>query len=220
MGWLDLAGVGLVFAIFLGNWIDLGQPQQAEVVSPALLLSQLILQLGFCGIVVGVLYRRVDFVKFWGLRPERYWWVIGVTFTGFVVYYMALELLWMAGFEGWTAEVFPRFSSSPAEGAPSVTIAYWMTWGVVTVVGAPLMEEFVFRGYLYPVLKRMGGLWLGALTVSLFFAAAHLEGSHLLGRFILSLILITAYELTGSLWAPLGLHFLNNLYVFLSNFIE
>ena len=220
LGLIDLAGIGLIFAIYLGDWIDLGRPRVIERAGTSFLLTQLLFQLSFAGVVMGVLYHRVDFVKFWGLKPVRYWWAIGVTFTGFVAYFLFLELLWMVGFVAWADHVFWRIPGLPAGGASSVGVSDVLILGVMTVVLAPVVEEIVFRGYLYPVLKRMGGVWLAAATVSLFFAAAHLEGAYLAGRFFLSLILIASYEWTGSLWTPIGIHFLNNLYVFSNNFSE
>ena len=220
LGWIDLAGVGLVFAIFLCNWIDLGQVHSEKSLSYGLMLSQFVLQMGFVGVVIGVLYHRASIEGLWGLRPGRYWWITGASFVGLLFYFVALELLWAIGFEDWTGRVFQRLPGEASGRGLEPTVTYWALWALITVVGAPLMEEVVFRGYLYPVLKRMGGIWLAALTVSLFFAAAHLEGSHLLGRFLLGLILIAAFELTGSLWAPLGIHVLNNLYVFIGNFVE
>lgn len=219
LGWIDLAGVGLVFAIYLGNWIDGGQARETEWVTANLLWSQLLLQFGFVGVVFGVLFRRVNLVDFWGLAPSRAWWVMGVAFLGFVVYSLFLEGMWAIGFEDWAKKTFQRVLP-PQEHLEPEPIFPWGLWAIVTVVGAPLIEEVVFRGYLYPVLKRMGGLWLAALTVSLFFAAAHLEGAHLLSRFFLSLLLIAAYEVTGSLWAPFGIHFLNNAFVFSGSFWE
>ena len=220
LGWIDMAGVGLIFAIYLGNWIDQGHIQSPEALTYKVLYLQLFLQLAFVGVVLAVLYRRVDLVAFWGLRPGRYWWVMGVTSVGLLVYFISLDGLWIFGFEDWAKEAFSRVMAPPAEGGLKADWHFWVLWGLITVVAAPVMEEVVFRGYLYPVLKRMGGAWLAALTVSLFFAAAHLEGSYLPGRFILSLILILSYELTGSLWAPLGIHLLNNAFVFSGNFVN
>ena len=220
LGWIDMAGVGLIFAIFLGNWIDQGRIRSPEALTYGVLVSQLLLQLAFVGVVLGVLYQRVNLVPFWGLRPGRYWWLMGVTFVGFVLYYSALDGLWVFGFDEWAEDAFARIPYPPVEGGVATDWRFWTLWGLITVVVAPLMEEVVFRGYLYPVLKRMGGAWLAALTVSLFFAAAHLEGSYLPGRFVLSLILIASYELTGSLWAPLGIHLLNNAFVFSGNFMD
>lgn len=219
LGWLDLSAVGLIFAVYLGNWIDHGRIRDPEAISNGLLVSQLILQLGFIGVVLGMLYWRENLASFWGLRPGRYWWVIGVTFAGYVAYTVLLEFLWLMGFQDWTDWAFAQKSWPAPEGEPP-TLLFWVLWGLITVIVAPLSEEVVFRGYLYPVLKRMGGAWLAAVAISLFFAAAHLEGSFLLARFALSLILILAYELTGSLWAPIGIHFLNNGYVFVGNFVD
>ena len=87
LGWIDMAGVGLVFAIYLGNWIDQGRVRSPEALTYGVLFSQLILQVAFVGVVLGVLYRRVNLVAFWGLRPGRYWWVIGVTSVGLLIYF-------------------------------------------------------------------------------------------------------------------------------------
>lgn len=212
---IDLAVVGLVFAVYLGNWIDAAYEREPEVITFQFLLSQIVLQFAFVGVVVGVLFKRVRFVEQWGLRPGRRFWVVALILAGFIFYSVILEALWAVGFEDWAGEVFLRLERPPAM---TDTHWYWPLLGFAVVFGAPLAEEVVFRGYLYPVLKQWGGVWLAAIAVSLFFSAAHLDGAQLLPRFILSLILIGTYEVSGSLWVPLGIHYLNNAYAFSGNF--
>lgn len=60
LGWVDMAGVGLVFAIYLGNWINQGRIQDPEALTNGLMVSQLVLQMGFVGVILGVLYGRVN----------------------------------------------------------------------------------------------------------------------------------------------------------------
>jgi membrane protease YdiL (CAAX protease family) len=49
-----------------------------------------------------------------------------------------------------------------------------LTIFVAAVVVAPLVEEFLFRGYFYGVLKRyVGGLPSGLFTAALFAAGAY-----------------------------------------------
>jgi membrane protease YdiL (CAAX protease family) len=215
LGVIDLAGVGLIYAFYFGNWIDASRDPIAKAISLQYLLGQIVLQFAFVGLVVGLLFRRVRLDELWGLRWARPYWCLALIFAGFVFYSVILELLWVVGFEGWVGELFRR-EVGPM--APIATDWYWALLGLAVVVGAPVTEEIVFRGYLYPVFKRWGGAWLAAVAVSLFFAAAHLEGAHLLPRFVLSLILIGTYEVSGTLWVPLGIHFLNNAYAFSSNF--
>ncbi len=81
---------------------------------------------------------------------------------------------------------------------------------VATVILAPACEEFLFRGYFYGVGKRYLGAFASALATSLLFAAFHLNLASLPGLFVLALCLTTAYERTGSLLVPIGMHALYN----------
>lgn len=71
---------------------------------------------------------------------------------------------------------------------------------------APVVEEIVFRGYLYGVLKRFTGPMFGAFISSALFAAAHQNLVALLPLWGLALFLTTFYEATRSLWVPIGIH--------------
>jgi membrane protease YdiL (CAAX protease family) len=86
-----------------------------------------------------------------------------------------------------------------------------LAWAIVmAVVAAPLFEELVFRGYLYGVIKRhVGSLWSG-LTTALFFAAVHQNLPAFPAYFLLGLALVLAYEIAGSLWAPIAMHMIFN----------
>ncbi len=81
---------------------------------------------------------------------------------------------------------------------------------VATVLLAPPCEEFLFRGYFYGVSKRYLGAFPAALATSLLFAAFHLNLASLPGLFVLALCLTAAYERTGSLLVPIGMHALYN----------
>lgn len=82
---------------------------------------------------------------------------------------------------------------------------------VVAAVLAPLIEETLFRGALYPALRgRMGGL-AAALLGAFVFAALHPQlGLGLLGVFLIGFVLTLVYEVTGSLVASATAHALNN----------
>jgi membrane protease YdiL (CAAX protease family) len=75
---------------------------------------------------------------------------------------------------------------------------------------APVCEEIVFRGYLYPVMKKFSGPWIAALCNAMIFSAAHGSMSALLPLFIFGIALVALYEYTGSIWAPIAAHFLFN----------
>jgi len=77
---------------------------------------------------------------------------------------------------------------------------------IAAVIIAPVVEEVVFRGYIYPVCKRYTGRIIATFFASLFFSAVHFNIPALLPLFILAIILTIAYELSGSLWVPISIH--------------
>ncbi len=78
------------------------------------------------------------------------------------------------------------------------------------VVLAPLQEEFIFRGYIYGVLRRYAGVPVGIVVNAALFAAIHLHAPSLAGLFVLAVCLTLAYEWTGSLLVPMAVHALFN----------
>lgn len=78
------------------------------------------------------------------------------------------------------------------------------------IVLAPVAEEFIFRGLLYPLLKQHDmpkTAWIG---VSLFFAFIHGDAAIFIPLFVLSLALTWLYEKTDTLLAPIFAHALFN----------
>jgi hypothetical protein len=82
--------------------------------------------------------------------------------------------------------------------------------GFFAVVLAPVAEEFVFRGMLYPFVKQLGRPRLALFGVSLLFAAIHLDAAIFVPLFVLALALTWLYELTDNLLAPIAAHSLFN----------
>jgi membrane protease YdiL (CAAX protease family) len=71
---------------------------------------------------------------------------------------------------------------------------------------APLIEEFLFRGYFYPVLKRITGPVPAAIAISLFFGAIHYNAAGFPVLTVLALALTLAYEWSGSILVPIFMH--------------
>ena len=94
-------------------------------------------------------------------------------------------------------------SSDPAKRVPLIILA---------VVIAPISEEFVFRGFLYGVLKRFAGALPALFFSALLFSLIHMHIPSLLPLFLLGCVLTFAYELSGSLLVPMAMHaFFNTL---------
>jgi uncharacterized protein len=94
-------------------------------------------------------------------------------------------------------------ASDPAKRVPLIMLA---------VVVAPISEEFVFRGFLYGVLKRFVGALPALFFSALLFASIHMHLPSLLPLFLLGSVLTLAYEFSGSLLVPMAMHaFFNTL---------
>ena len=59
-------------------------------------------------------------------------------------------------------------------------------------------------------MKRFSGRWIAAACSAFVFSAAHGNLTALLPLFIFGLVLVLLYEKTGSLWAPISVHFCFN----------
>jgi len=82
--------------------------------------------------------------------------------------------------------------------------------GIVTIGIAPFAEELLFRGILYPAIKRAGYPRLAFWGTSFFFAAIHLNLPTFAPLFLLALALTWLYEKTENLLAPVTAHTLFN----------
>lgn len=82
--------------------------------------------------------------------------------------------------------------------------------GVVVIVLAPVAEEVLFRGILYPFIKQLGFPRIALWSTSLIFAAIHVNLVAFLPLLVLSLVLTALYEHTRNLVAPIIAHALFN----------
>jgi membrane protease YdiL (CAAX protease family) len=82
--------------------------------------------------------------------------------------------------------------------------------GVFTVILAPVAEEFIFRGVLYPFIKQLGRPRLAWFGVSALFAFIHFDAARFVPLFWLALALTWLYEQTDCLLVPIAAHSLFN----------
>ncbi len=83
------------------------------------------------------------------------------------------------------------------------------------VVVAPIFEEYICRGLLLESLRSTRGVVLAWIISSLFFAMMHLDGVLSINAFFMGLILGYIYISSGSLFAPIILHAINNAFAYI-----
>jgi membrane protease YdiL (CAAX protease family) len=81
---------------------------------------------------------------------------------------------------------------------------------VFAVAIAPVMEEFLFRFFLYGVFKRYFGRFIGTVANALLFAAAHTHLPSFAALFVLGSCFTLAYEWSRSILVAMTMHSLFN----------
>jgi len=92
----------------------------------------------------------------------------------------------------------------------SRTIQQRMMIIVFAVAIAPVVEEFLFRFFIYGVLRRYFGRLLGVTFSALLFAAAHAHLPSFAPLFVLGSCFAIAYEWSGSILVAMTMHSLFN----------
>ena len=78
-------------------------------------------------------------------------------------------------------------------------------FAIAIMVGAPIMEELVFRRAIIGLLETKMNTWIAMCISSLLFALVHLDG-HLLLYFSLGFFFSCLYRLTGRIWTSMLTH--------------
>lgn len=90
----------------------------------------------------------------------------------------------------------------------------------LAVLVAPLVEELLFRGILYPALKNAGYRRFALWGTSLLFASVHANFSSFLPLIFVGIAMVYLYEQTDDLLAPMIAHSVFNLVNFLAIMYE
>jgi membrane protease YdiL (CAAX protease family) len=97
--------------------------------------------------------------------------------------------------------------SKRAEDISSTAPGMWMVLLVVVVViGAPVVEEIVYRGSLQTALVSTAGKWGGIVITAALFAAIHLAPVEFPGLFVFALLLGIVRQRSGTLGAAIVTH--------------
>ena len=134
-------------------------------------------------------------------------WVLGLVLTAFALVGVA-NLFTAALLHGRTEsqELVQLFHTAAQRGEGAAMLKIFLAGAVL----APVCEEFLFRGFFYAVGKRYLGPLASGFVTALLFAAIHQSLTAFAGLFVLAVCLTLAYERTGSLLVPIGMHALYN----------
>jgi len=228
---LDFLWMGFIFIVFVSMGLaesGAAQSENAPVLSVEALVFSIILQLTLAFITLMFVQWRIKPVSWLGLNWPHWrkiFWLAPVCVAGMWMFFIGLQLI---GLLVWT--VFSHLQSTGVTGWTD-TVLSWMNWfgesdmqesvkllrstsdpvilglmGVAAVIVAPVCEEIVFRGYLYPAAKKFAGPWIAGLCSALIFSAAHGNLPALIPLFVFGCVLAFIYEKTGSILVPIAVH--------------
>ena len=204
----------LMACFFLGGMIIslLDKAGVAAFKLPGGFGAVLVATLSFQGVawaLIGVFLwqHNLDWREVFGLRDPRLPRVLGravltVTILLPVLWAMQSVSVWILTRLGWPPD--DQAAVQLFENAHTVWGRLYM--GLFAVVLAPVAEEFVFRGMLFPFVKQLGFPRLAWLGVSGLFALIHLDAAIFIPLFVLALSLTWLYVKTGNLLAPITAH--------------
>lgn len=199
-GGLVIGIVGVIFGA------DLSDPP------PSIALASTVVQdVCFVGAVVLFASRRGP-VAPWqlGLRGTRFWPALGWMLLAFLAL-VIVSYAWSTALGVDDQENLPE-----SLGVDQSTAALIATAILVTVL-APIAEELLFRGYVFPALRNWRGTAPAVLITGLLFGGLHVLSSPayaLLPLSVFGALLCLLYLRTRSLYPCIALHALNNCVAF------
>ncbi len=122
---------------------------------------------------------------------------------------LALGLAWGAGLFTLTFALLLLFGAYSLTGTG--TLAGTVLIMAIAVISG-FVEELIFRGVLYRILQEWLGTWVALAISAVLFGAVHLgnPNASLIAGLAIALeagvLLALAYQATGRLWLPIGLH--------------
>lgn len=204
----------LIVGLFTLFGLSAGAPKDSDTIqiSPNALVVNLVIFALLVSIITFYVSRSIRPTDWLGLRWREWPHVFWIGPTVVIGMWIVLGFLQASGYISWMEKLIGGSSTQDAvklmrESKDNVAVAM-MCFSAAIV--APLAEEIIFRGYLFPVAKKFGGLWIGMIFSSLVFAAGHGNVPLLLPLFLLGMVMAFAYEKTGSIWSSIAIHFCFN----------
>ena len=160
---------------------------------------------------------KAQFVGLHTLGIDKWvtWADIGLSVGGLIIYFILATIL-LSIFS-----IFPWFDAEQAQSIGFSTNIYGferMLVFIILVVVAPIVEELIFRGYLYgkmrekfsQITSELTAVIVSALLVSITFGIIHLQWNVGVNVFALSMVACALREYTGTIHAGILLHMIKN----------
>ncbi len=216
--WIDLlAALVLVYFFYFAIAASgASGKEESKAITRSLLANGLFMQLSLGGSVLVYLFwlRQRSLREWFGLNRLPAPAVVGLG-AGFLLPALGLTMV-----TGWLVRVYLFKDTGLAEKSQEIVQTFATTPDLMLKAGiaglaicaAPIVEEIVFRGFLYPVLKKYTDSWFAAPFTAMLFGLSHADTGSALPLAVLGLLQVIFYELTGTLLVPVLVHGLFNAF--------
>lgn len=205
----DVFLAGALATLFVLNAAAAGAHSSKVVLSTPDLIANAAMSIGLFLFVAAFLQlRRIDVSWLAGFSKLGFLRTLG---TGGILLFAAYPLIFIADIITQRVLGGPSTRQSIVElFNDSQTLQQRVIIIVLAVAIAPMVEEFIFRFYLYGVLKRYLGRFVGLVVNSILFAAVHAHIPSAAPLFVLGACFTLAYEWSGSILVAMTMHAIFN----------
>lgn len=213
-GGVDLVAVGILLAFYYSVFLSGPQSGETVTLTPKLIALGLVMSFVRDLLMVSIVLVTVQWVggrnpiDLFGLDQVSWkkclaWVAMGILLATPMVLFLAE---WVRN--EWLEPVFGEMKEQEVVNLMKNTSGFGLKAGLIVsaCVVAPLVEELIFRGYIYGVLKKFTNPLFAMITAAALFSAVHMNLPALIPLWAFAIILTLAYELSGSLWVPIGIH--------------
>lgn len=212
---IDALGLILISGIFISFGLSAAATEgrnPEQTISPSLLIGNILTFTVLVAAIIAIVRWRVRLSTWLGLGWSKWPNLLWIGPSSVLVMWVILFLLNASGYISWMERIVGTSSTQDAVALMRDSTDVWSVglMAFSAAIVAPIAEEVIFRGYLYPVAKSFAGKTAGVLFSALLFGACHGNIPLMLPLFLLGILLALAYEWTGSIWAPISIHFFFN----------
>ena len=197
----SLVAILKTFGVMVG-FVMLGATVTSVLPAFGSIMNTIIIDVIVAGIVCWIRRYRPQWLMFsvsrpvTGLRDVRVRWSFAALLPAFV-----------AG-QALGAVMSSRMPTGSTTYVEPSTATQWVFWILFSVGVAPICEEALLRGLLYPLIRRgdRAKPALATVLTTVVFAALHANSIQFATVLPLSVLACMAYERTQRLWLPIALH--------------
>ncbi len=207
---INFIDVFIVLAVSAYAW--LGAKYAGEgVITIGSLLQGLASQVFAIGFVVLLWIFRANLVETFGLKLlqlKHLRWCFGIVLSAWGITALFQFAGYFSFLESYYGQAPLQEDVQILQSSPDIVLLSLIA--LLACIGAPLMEEVLFRGYIYPVVKTFSGTGIALVFSGVLFSLIHYNLASLPTLIVMGILLALAYEKTRCLWVPIIAHCIFN----------